>query len=685
MKLSMGAACIVLAAQTGIVYAEEKDTIDEIIVAGHAIRVDQSEVRVEDQMLVDTAIALKDLPGANVNSNGSITGIAQYRGMYGDRVAVSIDEHSIVSGGPNAMDAPLSYVSPMITESIIVERGISSVSSGAETIGGHIKSQLARGEFGDQDFRLSGMVGTRYSSNGDLSTTAARLTLSDQNHRVSAIAEYDHGNNTSTPAGRIHPSAVDRKRYDVSYAYNIGDSHLALFAGKLNTTDSGTPALPMDIRSIDTDIAGGHFLHSVSEDIAIEGGFSFNDVDHIMDNFSLRGAPTQMMYRQNYATGRGQTYKLSTTLLFDGSSLQGGLTGSRGDHDSVITNPNNMLFSITNFADVRRELNSLFAEWQVERESSSLELGIAAKRVQTRAGNIGFAGMMSPAAEMLAGAFNGRNRDLRFDDVDAVAKFVYRTRSDLLWTLELAQKTRAPSYQELYLWLPMQATGGLADGRTYVGDLDLESERSSELNIGFAGSFGYLNLTPQVYYKRVDRYVQGAPAQSLMANMMSMMMTGSPALQFTNTDAEIYGADLGWSYALNENLTIDGIATYTRGNRVDVADSLYRIAPLNGALGVRYANDTFSAHARLVAYAKQSRVSNYNDETPSDAYERLDIGASWSPSQSLRFDLSVNNLFDATYQEHLGGVNRARDADIAVGDRLYSADRTLIAGIMLSW
>ncbi len=35
----------------------------------------------------DVAQLLKEAPGANVNSNGPLTGIPQYRGMYGSRVA----------------------------------------------------------------------------------------------------------------------------------------------------------------------------------------------------------------------------------------------------------------------------------------------------------------------------------------------------------------------------------------------------------------------------------------------------------------------------------------------------------------------------------------------------------------------------------------------------------------------
>ena len=64
---------------------------------------------------------LSDIAG-DVNANGRISGIAQYRGMYGDRVAVTIDGIGVIGGGPNAMDTPLSYVSPMITEDLVLEQ-----------------------------------------------------------------------------------------------------------------------------------------------------------------------------------------------------------------------------------------------------------------------------------------------------------------------------------------------------------------------------------------------------------------------------------------------------------------------------------------------------------------------------------------------------------------------------------
>ena len=117
------------------------------------------------------------------------------------------------------MDTPLSYMSPMMTEELVVTRGIASVSLAPEAIGGHIGTKLARGEFGGEDFGISGMLGARFSDNGDVTTSAARLTLADERHRFSTIAEFDDGDDIRTPEGEIRSSRLSRDRYDLSYSY----------------------------------------------------------------------------------------------------------------------------------------------------------------------------------------------------------------------------------------------------------------------------------------------------------------------------------------------------------------------------------------------------------------------------------------------------------------------------------
>jgi iron complex outermembrane receptor protein len=692
MNTLQAAVVAVLLTMSAFSQGQEQQTddqsSDEIVVLGRSVSTSSMRIEVSREMLVDSATVLKDVPGATVNTNGLITGIAQYRGMYGDRVAVTIDQLGMVSGGPNAMDTPLSYMSPMLTEELVVERGIASVSLAPESIGGYINTSLARGQFSDSAVGLAGTLGTRYSGNGDVSTSAGRLTLANDHHRVSVVAELDDANDISTPVGVIRPSGLSRERYDLSYAYANDDTDLLLFAGALDTSDAGTPALPMDIRYIDSEMFGLQFSGNLTDALKLEARFAYNDVEHVMDNFGLREAPMPMRHRQNLTHGSGLQFHLAGLFELEQSALRVGVDGIMAEHDSVITNPNMAMFRVDNFTDIQRDVYGVFAEWNRDFDSSDLELGLRYKQVETTAGLVAAMGMPDPMGsnvQILADAFNSADRNKTWNSVDAVLKYRHTFSERTEGVFELGSKTRAPSYQELYLWLPLQATAGLADGRSYIGDMTLEQERSNEIVLGISSDLGRFSWSPQVYFRQVDNYIQGVPTTNMTANMVSMMMSGAPALQFSNVDAEIWGTDIAWKFDLAEQWFLDGIASYSRGKRTDVSDNLYRLAPLNGSLGLTYAADSWSIKPEVVFYAEQDKVSAFNNELATPAYELVNVTFAWSPRESLRLEARIDNLLDATYQDHLVGINRAMGSDIPVGERLYGAERTVSAGVIFNF
>jgi len=171
----------------------------------------------------------------------------------------------------------------------------------------------------------------------------------------------------------------------------------------------------------------------------------------------------------------------------------------------------------------------------------------------------------------------------------------------------------------------------------------------------------------------------------MVANMVSMMMTGNVALQFANVDAEIWGFDTAWKYELTQSLLLDGIISIARGRRTDVDDDLYRLSPFNASVGLTYSTDSWSLKSELVGYADQDKVSAYNDESATSGYWLVNLGFAWNPLSSLRVEARVDNLLDETYQNHVTGINRAGGSDIPVGVRLYGAERTISAGLIFSF
>ncbi|WP_461481055.1 TonB-dependent receptor [Porticoccus sp.] len=640
--------------------------------------------------VLDTAELLKRVPGANVNSNGPVTGIAQYRGLYGERVSIHIDRAPTLTGGPNAMDTPLTYTPPMLLKSLKVTRGIAPVSAAQESLGGHMTATLDRGEFGNsEEFETSGALSSRFNGNSDGSSSALKSTLANRHHKVTALASHDEGDETRIgDDDDIGGSQYRRSRYDLSYGWQNDDSHFEIYAGELDTRDTGTPALPMDINHIDGDMAGTHVSTTIG-DVVVSGQLSYNHVDHKMDNFSQRTAPASLAdYRTNNASAHNTAWTFNARWPVSNGYLTLGTDGNQTVHTATISNPNNGMFEVANFNDAERDSYGIFSEWQGEIGEWHVETGARVNRVQMDSetvGASGMMGMMAMNANLLASAFNNGDRDEDFTYLDLALNLSRVLTDTTTLNLGLGHKHRAPSYQERYLWLPLTATGGLADGRNYIGNLDLDEETAHEITVGIDWQNGTAWLTPQLFYRRIDDYIQGVPTTDATANMLSTMMGGQPALMFDNVNAEMYGADMAYGYALSATLRIEGTLNYVRGKRRDEDDNLYRVAPLNNRLALIYQQQAVILAVESVLYAPQNKVSGFNQEEKTPGYGLVNLSGSYQLTPQLTLSGGVENLFDNRYRDHLAGYNRNADSDIAVGERLAGPGRNIYLAATMHW
>ena len=664
--------------------------IEEIIVEGEALSAIKTlSIKPDIISKPDSAAILQALPGANINSNGPVTGIAQYRGLFGDRVAVTMENEAVLGGGPNAMDTPLSYAPPLLLQSIELTPGIASVADSQESIGGLIEAKLDRGNFAEtREATISGDIATRYGSVDDGSNSAAKVVAANDQHKLAILASFDEGDDAETGDGKtLRDTGYRRERYDLSYGWQNDASEAEVSLGKLETSDTGTPALPMDIIDIDTDMANFNGMTQFNR-ATIRTRMGYRHVYHVMDNFSLRSNNNNMRYRATEAIGQQLTWGASVEFPIGDDSLTLGIDSADTIHDAVIRNPNMAMFRIQNFADAERDIYGFFTEWKGSRGNWELEAGVRYNHVEMNSDEVsasGMMGMMGMQANQLASDFNNANRDQNFDNIDIVLKATRPLNASTDFNVGLGRKNRAPSYQELYLWLPMQSTGGLADGRTYIGNLDLDSETNHEITLGLDWSEGDFYANGQIFFRKVDDFIQGTPSTNMTANMLSTMMSGQNPLQFNNIDAELYGLDGRYGMVLNNNWRLDGVLSYVRGEDKDGNDNLYRVAPLNNRLTLTWEQDQLSANLESVLYASQSKTASYNDEEKSAGYGLLNLYGQYQLSSDLRINAGIENLLDKDYVDHLTGYNRNGDSDIPVGDRLPGRGRNFFVSAALSF
>lgn len=668
--------------------------LEEMLVVANQ---DKRQIEVADTVAItpDSSALLRKAPGANVNGNGPLTGIPQYRGMYGSRISVDVNGAVLSAGGPNWMDPPLSYAPAAQLESLLVYRGIAPVSAGQETIGGAISAKTWDGDFAIGDgIESSGMIRTGGQTVDNGSLLSGIVAVANANHRVKIAGLTETANNASFPDGDIVPTQYQRERYDLGYGFKSGGHTLQFDFGRNETGNSGTPALPMDIQYIDSDLYGARYTYQ-ADDWNLNAKLYGSDIDHGMSNYDLRPPPGMLsMWRRNTAKGKNLGFAVINEWLGSQGSWKMGFDGHQERHDSNIDNPNNPLFFVDNFNDAERQVLGVFVERKQQLSNHWLtELGLRYNYVDMDADTVNAtpALTMGPA-QTLRDNFNNADRNKADNNIDWVAKLYYSNTDSMSWYLGLARKTRSPSYQERYLWLPLEATAGLADGRTYTGNIDLEPEVAHQIELGLDVDGAGFTASPRIFYQHVNDYIQGTPSTNTAAIMFVQMMNvmngtnNPPPLEFNNVDAVLYGFDMDWSYRINSQWWFDGIINYVRGKRDDTNDNLYRISPLNGIVALNYDAANWGATLEGVLYDEQNRVSEANSEQKSSSYGLVNLKAYWQLDQNARLGFGVDNIADSQYRDHLAGYNRVRgNEDIAVGERLPGYGRNFFARLDYQW
>lgn len=643
----------------------------------------------------DSAAILKKVVGANVVNNGPLTGIAQYRGMSRFRVNTQINGATISAGGPNWMDPPLSYAPAAHLESIEVYRGIASVSTGAETIGGAIHANTWQGRFSDAGVAFSGRVRTGAQSINNAEMLSAAMSLANERHLLKISGLHEAADDAQFADGDILPTEYERDRVDVGYGLRVGQHIFRVDFGRNQTGAGGTPVLPMDIDYIDADLLtlGWDFTGELAgEVLTASSKVHISDIAHGMTNYHLRQAPAMDgMWRRNIAKGDNRGFAIALTW----GAWRIGVDGHDEAHDSDIDNPNNPMFFVTNFNNAERRLLGVYVEREfVLGDGWLVELGARFNRVEMDAENVNAtpAVMGMPAAVALRDRFNNADRNSSDNNLDWVAKFNYLLHRDLNLYAGVSRKSRSPAYQEKFLWLPLQATAGLADGRTYTGNLALDPEVAHEIEFGFDWQGSSFTVSPRVFYRDVSDYIQGTESNDMPAIMFVQMMNNmngtnnAPPLRFDNVDAKFYGFDVDWRYQLSPQWSLNGVLNLVRGERKDVDDDLYRVAAPNAFLALNYTRPSWQLSLESYVYDGQSNVSDTNRETASSGYGVFNLQGAWRFAEGFKLGFGVDNLADRKYVDHLAGSNRVNgNPDIARGERLPAYGRSFFARLDYSW
>lgn len=683
---------------TAVNVSAETEFLPTITIEGQGTRPGQIAVTPDSGGALDSALLLKRIPGGNVNRNGPLTNLPQYRGLFGNRIGVKVNGISVQEVGPNSMDTRSSSVPKTLVKSVKIYRGIAPVSAGMETLGGAMEIDSRRSEFGDRVMpEFHGFVNAGYSWVDFGRYYGGMLGLSNEKHRLNAGGNIEKGNNYKFKGNKsVRPSQYDREVFSVGYGFKPVDNHeIFVDYDYKDTGHTGTPSLPMDIDYVRTNIGSIGYKGKLTDNLDVIFRGFFNRGRHRMSNHLLRPAP-RPGGKQRFREATPKLQSGGFNLHFIATEVQGGklTVGFDGDltvHDSVITDASNPKFRLDNFVNSTKDRYSGFAEWTGDvAKDLNLELGFRYAHVHMDSDKV----KTPPPLAMIRDRFNNSDRSKNDHLFDAAAVLRYTASDSLNLELGVARKTRAPSYQERYLYLPLEATGGLADGRVYVGDASLDHEKSYQIELGVDWHDYGAYFAPRAFYRYVVDYIQGLPDTDPLDIKVAANATqpGGPGpLKYSNIDAHLWGVDLETGYAITDYLRVDGILSYVRGKRADGnEDNLYRIAPLNGRLSLTYEYSDWLASLTYVGAMKQDHTANFNGERKTSGYNILNLYTQYRPSfhkysEGLTIGVGVDNIIGTKYTDHLNGINRAANPDLPRGRRVPNPGRNVYVTLRYDW
>lgn len=625
--------------------------------------VDLGETRAHS---TDAASMLNATPGAAIVRNGPQTGIVQLHGLSGDRVKITVDGATITPACPNHMDPPLHYASRGALESIAVMAGITPVSQGGDSIAGTVvvRSPEPRFATAEEQSITFGHLGSHYRSSNDGYGFQVDGGAATTDFSANYQGSWDRANDLRFPGGRVHATGYETQQHQISAAMRIGTGVLSVDASYLRTRNSGTPTLPMDM--IEDDGARIGLRYTATYDFGtVEARAYVHTIDHLMNNYSLRPLPPATMPMESPATSDDFGYSLSVSMPKGIHTLRLGTDFHRNAFNAYQRNMVTGALQDT-IHEASRTRWGAYAEWQADwsKKWTSL-IGLRNDTILSQAANVNrFFGPAAPDAA----AFNARNH--RYTDVnfDFTASTRFTPNDWSSYELALARKNRAPSLLERYLWTPLGANAGMADGRSYLGNLGLDSETSYQIafTADFHGEKWQVKTTP--FYNIVHDYIQGVPIARLVGGM--------PVLQYQNVSrADLYGIDSSFRYAFTENLGLRGQISYVRGRNRSNDDNLYRIAPLHGMLALDARFRGWKNTLELVFAAEQNKTAAYNNEPATSGYALLNYRLGHDFANGLGFEVGVENLTNERYADHLSGLNRVLGSGVALGQRIPGAGR----------
>lgn len=573
----------------------------------------------------DGAAFLNNIPGFSSVRKGGTSGDPVFRGLGGSRLSILQDGAYVFGGCGGRMDPPTAYTYPESFDKVTVLKGPQSVLYGGGNVAGTVLFERVTPRFEEAGTRVhaSGMIGS-FGRNDQLvdATTGSAPGFLRLIGTRSASDDYKDGdgNKVHSEYERWSGTAILgwTPDEDTRIELNVDRSD-----GEAAYADRGMDGVAFDREAWGVKASRSNLSPLVQH---VEAQYYHTYVDHVMDNFSLRTKPATanwMVSNPDRTTDGARALvelavgtRTAATLGVDYRSDEHTARSAMAMAMSSVA-PN--IHAVSRNPDLSFEQYGIFA--QLEHAVGERDLFAAGLRIdETKTTADGAVGGVAAGTE---------------DNDTTLGAFVrYEHALSDNWRLlaGLGRAERAPDYWER------------------VRTFDIDTEKSTQLDLGATFRRGRLETTVSTFYTRVDDFI---------LIDYSLNTNGNPPGAAKNVDATLYGLEADAAYAIAPNWTARATLAHVIGDNDTDNVALAQVPPLEGTLSLGYDDKTWAATLLVRAAAKQDRVDVDRggiagaDVGETDSFTVVSFNAGYRANKNLKFTAGVDNLFDETYAEHL--------------------------------
>ncbi len=619
----------------------------------------------------DAGEALRNIPGVSGIRMGGRGIDPIIRGQSQTRLNILIDGAYIHGGCPNRMDPPTAYNGIDTFENITVMKGSQTVLYGGGGSGGTVLFEREKPEF-TADKKYMGSFSAGFKDNSEYWETSIDVAAGNSDGYLRGLATYSDADNYEDGDGNKVSSAFTGKEGTVIAGYNFdAKSNIELSYTANREDDIYFAGAGMDSPWTDNDLYQLKFNteNAVGPFSAIKAEIYSSDVDHLMDNYSLRKKGMPNMYARAPSTsdtdgGRviatfqqtahtwnvGVDYQDNTRKAERYSAMSAAAANSATTPDSILW-PDAELKQTGIFAEMERPLD----------ENNRVKVGLRydyveaniSKADDTAQFNTPMGVIQYTPRDLYNGYYDkSASTSTTENNVGGFIRLEHRLDENAALYGSLSRSVRTADATERYI----SANSPMATMR-WIGNTNLEPEAHHQIEIGYQRRQANWDFDVSIYYNDVSDFILRDRAHD-----QSGIKLDDNASIYRNVDAELYGFETGLNMRWNDNWSSVFTLAYVHAENTSDDRAIAQTPPLEGTINLEYNKNDWRIGGLIRAQDNQSRVEdNINEDSGLDAektpgWATLDIFGSYEGHDNLTVSAGVNNLFDLTYAYH---VNRA--------------------------